>query len=87
MENQPHSPSYLTPPVARLDPVCLTCANQPGEKKLIFEQFKMACLQYRPSDVKFPPQQGSSPGRPEQIVLKRKDALEHRQKYIDKMLA
>ena len=44
MESRPRSPSFLSKPVARLDPVCLTCANQPGEKKLIFEQFKMACM-------------------------------------------
>lgn len=86
IDGRPLSPAFLATPTARLDPTCLTCANQPGEKKLLFEQFKMACMQYRPSDVTFPPPQGSAPGRTEGLLLKRKDALAHRQKCIENML-
>ena len=74
-------------PSVRLDPVCLTCANQPGEKRILYDLFKIACLKYRPSDVRFPRPRGLAHGPLEEITFKRKDALAHRQKFVDTLLA
>jgi len=79
-------PDYGTA-VARLDATCLTCCANPGEKRLLLEQFKMACLQYRPSDVIFPDRRPRSPSRGGVTKLKRKDALKQRQQLVDQLLA
>jgi hypothetical protein len=38
--------------MCELDPVCLTCSNTTtAEKRILYEQFKVACLKYKPSDI------------------------------------
>ena len=35
-----------------LDPNCLNCQNQTtAEKQILFDHFKMACIQYKPTDL------------------------------------
>ena len=35
-----------------LDPVCMTCSNTTtAEKRILYDQFKLACLKYKPSDI------------------------------------
>jgi len=44
------SPSGRDKPFIKLDPKCLACSGNPNELK---QSFKVACLQYHPSDIKY----------------------------------
>ncbi|CDW90573.1 UNKNOWN [Stylonychia lemnae] len=38
-------------PIVSIDNKCLNCSNQSGDRAILYSQFKIACLQYRPSNV------------------------------------
>eukprot|EP00347_Sterkiella_histriomuscorum_P006647 403351970 len=39
--------------VVQLDNKCLTCNNNTSDRAILYSQFKMACLQYRPSNMSY----------------------------------
>ena len=63
-----------------LDPVCMTCSNTTtAEKRILYEQFKLACLKYKPSDIEV------KDGKGEFLKIQRKEVLFNRQQMIDEM--
>jgi hypothetical protein len=68
--------------MANLDPSCMTCGNATtAEKRILYEQFKLACLQYKPSDIEVQNHGG------EGMTLTRSEVLSNRRQIIDRMSA
>lgn len=50
-EKQNERPLSPQNKICKINQNCLNCCSSPLEKKNLYEQFKIACLQYKPSDI------------------------------------